>query len=274
MKHPGFSFIGLAMLALLPLSGRAAPPGEATASAPAAPATPASSPAAPPGDLAPRDAPMVEVPAGSALLGSGPADREALPREKPQRQVTLAAFWIDRYEVTNSRYAQCVQAGKCAPAHRRGVDRPGYYADTDAPLQPVVGVTFKDASDYCAWVGRRLNGQGALPTTALMPLAMAAVPDAPKGLAWWTRNPWDGGAGAARDWRHEFGVRMFTLYDPDAVYGAGTACGELASAWSPKIGFWIVVPAETVAAERLHRLRAELKPAGQPAAAVTTKGMP
>jgi serine/threonine-protein kinase len=99
---------------------------------------------------------MVEVPAGSALLGSGPADREALPREKPQRQVTLAAFWIDRYEVTNSRYAQCVQAGKCAPAHRRGVDRPGYYADTDAPLQPVVGVTFKDASDYCAWVGRRL----------------------------------------------------------------------------------------------------------------------
>ncbi|MFA5206575.1 MAG: hypothetical protein WC708_19420, partial [Lentisphaeria bacterium] len=171
-------------------------------------------------------------------------------------------------EVPGTAASGCVLAGKA------DLDRKTLRWVPRRPEQPATQVDGNLAERCAAWVGRRLNGQGALPTTALMPLAMAAVPDAPKGLAWWTRNPWDGGAGAARDWRHEFGVRMFTLYDPDAVYGAGTACGELASAWSPKIGFWIVVPAETVAAERLHRLRAELKPADQPAAAVTTKGMP
>ncbi len=105
---------------------------------------------------APRAAPMVEVPAGPFLMGSAASDRHALARERPQRTIELSTYRIDVYEVTNARYELCVQAGVCAPARVEGVDRKDYYKDSEAPLQPVVGVTLADAKAYCAWVGRRL----------------------------------------------------------------------------------------------------------------------
>jgi len=130
------------------------------------------------------------------------------------------------------------------------------------PEQPANNVDAVLAGRCAAWLGGRLNGKGMLPGMGSMPLAVAAVPSAPKGLAWWTCSPWGGDETAARRWRDELGVKMVTLCDPDGVYGAGATCGELASAWGAKIGFWVVVPAETVAAERLRRLREELKPTG------------
>src|SRR4030066_252945 len=45
---------------------------------------------------------MVSVPEGPFLMGSDPkVDRAAGPQEQPQRPVSLEAFDIDRYEVTN-----------------------------------------------------------------------------------------------------------------------------------------------------------------------------
>ncbi len=131
------------------------------------------------------------------------------------------------------------------------------------PEQPVNNVDALLAERCAAWLGGRLNGNGMLPDKGSMPLAVAAVPAAPKGLAWWTRSPWSGDAPVARRWRDELGVKMVTLWDPDGVYGAGATCGELASAWGAKVGFWVAVPAATVAAERLGRLREVLKPTSQ-----------
>ncbi len=117
---------------------------------------PAGAPAHPGKPYAPRAAPMVEVPAGEFLMGSSKDDHRALARERPQRRIYLSTFWVDVFEVTNARYEKCVAAGVCKPARQKGVARKGYYADTDAPLQPVVGVTLEDAATYCEWVGRRL----------------------------------------------------------------------------------------------------------------------
>ena len=105
---------------------------------------------------APRDAPMVAVPAGPFLMGSDARDREALGRERPQRRIVLPAFRIEAYEVTNAAYEQCVKAGACERARQVGGSTRAYYANTDAPEQPVVGVRLADAQAYCAWVGRRL----------------------------------------------------------------------------------------------------------------------
>ena len=122
-----------------------------------APASSAAQPAdAPAVQWAPREAPMVEVPEGPFLMGSSKADRQALKREKPQRTIVLSTFRIDVYEVTNARYERCVAAKACAPPRIQGVDRKDYYLNTEAPAQPVVGVTLADARAYCAWVGRRL----------------------------------------------------------------------------------------------------------------------
>jgi formylglycine-generating enzyme required for sulfatase activity len=43
------------------------------------------------------------------------------PDERPIHHVSGSAFLMDRYEVTNARYAACVQAGACAaPAPTEG----------------------------------------------------------------------------------------------------------------------------------------------------------
>lgn len=84
-------------------------------------------------------------------MGNGDAGPAAESDEKPQHTVYLDAFWIDRTEVTNAMYAQCVQTGKCsAPAHSRRYGLPEY------ANHPALGVSWNQAQEYCAWAGRRL----------------------------------------------------------------------------------------------------------------------
>ena len=96
---------------------------------------------------------MVYVPEGSFLMGSADGDLDAYDSEFPQHQVTLDAFWLDQTEVTNGQYERCVADGEC----RANVD---YGSDFSGENQPVVGVSWDDAADYCAWAG------GQLPTEA------------------------------------------------------------------------------------------------------------
>jgi formylglycine-generating enzyme required for sulfatase activity len=93
---------------------------------------------------------MIYVPAGEFLMGSTDDDPDAIGDEKPRHAVYLDAFWIDKTEVTNAQYRQCVEAGGC--------DEPDCWDDNDynAPDQPVVCVTWDDAGAYAAWVGGRL----------------------------------------------------------------------------------------------------------------------
>ncbi len=63
---------------------------------------------------------QVYVPAGAFLMGSADSDAAAEVDEKPQHTVTLAAYWIDRTEVTAAQYAQCVAAGRCAAPSCQG----------------------------------------------------------------------------------------------------------------------------------------------------------
>ena len=96
------------------------------------------------------NADLVCVPAGEFLMGSTDSDKDAQDNEKPQHKVDLDAFWIDRTEVTNAQYEKCVQAGQCTASSYASDSK--YNGDT----QPVVGVTWNDATTYCEWAGRRL----------------------------------------------------------------------------------------------------------------------
>jgi formylglycine-generating enzyme required for sulfatase activity len=98
---------------------------------------------------------MVYVPAGTFLMGSDPEeDPEADNDEFPQHGVTLDGFWMDRTEVTNAMYEECVADGDCSPSALSDD------ADYNGPEQPVVGVSWNDAEAYCEWAG------GQLPTEA------------------------------------------------------------------------------------------------------------
>jgi formylglycine-generating enzyme required for sulfatase activity len=91
---------------------------------------------------------MVLIPAGEFIRGTN----ERLPDEGPQHKVTLKAFHIDKYEVTNLQYEQFIKAThRRSPIHFRNRTYPEGKAD-----HPVINVTWEDARDYCAWAGKRL----------------------------------------------------------------------------------------------------------------------
>lgn len=118
----------------------------------------------------PRDgSPMVLVPAGPFLMGLPTNDFLAEDHEKPQRSVTLSAFWIDIYPVTNSRFERFLSDGGYDRREwwsaegwewKAGADvsQPAQWAvpGWDGPDQPVCGVSWYEASAFARWAGRRL----------------------------------------------------------------------------------------------------------------------
>ena len=106
-------------------------------------------PAVPPATAAPVDSGMVVIPAGTYTIGSdtGPA------LSRPAHPVALAAYGIDRREVTTGEFA-------------------AYAAATRAPLPwttkpgddlPVTGVLWAEAMNYCVW---KHPPEGRLPMEA------------------------------------------------------------------------------------------------------------
>jgi formylglycine-generating enzyme required for sulfatase activity len=89
---------------------------------------------------------MVFVPAGEFVMGSEFGEFD----EEPRHMVYLDAFYIDRYEVTNEQYAQCVEAGEC---QRQNVAR---IEELMGPKQPAVAVGWFNAVAFCEYAGKRL----------------------------------------------------------------------------------------------------------------------
>ncbi len=96
------------------------------------------------GTVLAADDDMVKIPRGEFTMGS--SDH---PDETPH-QVVLDEFHIDKYEVSNEKYAGFMKAtGHAAPA---------YWDDPrlNKPNQPVVGVNWFEATAFCEWQGKRL----------------------------------------------------------------------------------------------------------------------
>jgi formylglycine-generating enzyme required for sulfatase activity len=106
---------------------------------------------------------MVTVPAGvypvSPEAGGG------------QARASLAAFAIDRSEVTAGAYRTCMDRGACAqPASPASATRPNYLLDRSFEQYPIININWEAADRYCAFVGKRL------PTAAEWEVAAGYAP--------------------------------------------------------------------------------------------------
>ncbi|HET9533022.1 MAG TPA: SUMF1/EgtB/PvdO family nonheme iron enzyme, partial [Blastocatellia bacterium] len=114
---------------------------------------------------------MVLIPAGEFAMGSNNYSED----EKPEHMVSLPAFYIDKYEVTNAQYKIfCDATGRKPPANP-SFD-PTYFESK--PDSPVLGITRDEAREYARWAGKRL----------------------PTEEEWEKAASWDPGARAKRQW--------------------------------------------------------------------------
>jgi len=92
---------------------------------------------------------LIWIPGGEFMMGSNEGDED----EKPAHRIRVEGFWLGKYEVTNSQYAQFVKVAKS----RQSI-APGYWDEPDfnQPDQPVTAVNWLEATTYCAWAGLRL----------------------------------------------------------------------------------------------------------------------
>jgi formylglycine-generating enzyme required for sulfatase activity len=94
---------------------------------------------------------MLLVKGGTFTMG---AESGGEGDERPAHPVTVASFWLDRTEVTQAAYDECVLARACpAPDAAILATFGGLFK---GPNKPVVGVSWFAAREYCKWKGKRL----------------------------------------------------------------------------------------------------------------------
>ncbi len=119
----------------------------------------------------------IQLPESTLLMGS-PSDQGAAD-ERPLHSVKLSAFAIDRYEVTNGRYAACVKKGACSPPTlRSSAKRQHYFDQPEFADYPAVFVSWKQADSFCRW------DQGRLPTEAEWELAARGPAPSTRVFPW------------------------------------------------------------------------------------------
>jgi serine/threonine protein kinase/formylglycine-generating enzyme required for sulfatase activity len=103
----------------------------------------------------PAEAELIRVAGGHAWVGClEPTDTACGADERPLRAVEVAAFALERHEVTAAAYGACVARGACTPAGTHEAHCTSGRADRLE--HPINCVDAAQAAAYCASLGRRL----------------------------------------------------------------------------------------------------------------------
>ena len=104
--------------------------------------------------------PLLVIPAGPFTMGTYPTGLRKTDPEEPQRSVTLDAYAIGIYHVTNKQYAHFVKETRYRQPIYWGDAR---FNDKDCP---VVGVSWYDVNSFIEWLNNLTGNSFRLPTEA------------------------------------------------------------------------------------------------------------
>lgn len=114
---------------------------------------------------------MVLVPAGEFIMGMDAKDAfenckkysvycdgaSGFEEQSPEHIVYLDSYYIDKYEVTNLQYGDCVKTGECDPPRMNSsYSRASYFDNPDFAEYPIIHMSWSSASRYCQWRGAKL----------------------------------------------------------------------------------------------------------------------
>jgi formylglycine-generating enzyme required for sulfatase activity len=157
------------------------------------------------------------VPAGPFLMGS----EDGGPDEKPVHEVTLDAYYIGKYPVTNADYKR----------YKDDIGQPFEIPEGKAD-HPVVRVTWYDARDYAAWAGMRLLTEAEWEKAASAPPRLGSSSPRSELQAAKRTYPWRDEFDAEKCNTNESGIGTTTKvgrYSPqgDSPYGCADMAGNV-----------------------------------------------
>ena len=117
---------------------------------------------------------MVQIPAGSFMMGSPEAEKDRDAAEGPRHKVSVPSFYMGKFEVTQAQWRAVAKMPKVNhdldpdPSYAKGNDR-----------KPVEQVSWQDATEFCARLSRFTGKTYRLPTEAEWEHAARAGTDTP-----------------------------------------------------------------------------------------------
>lgn len=168
---------------------------------------------------------MIDISAGIATLGQKQGEF-GWDNEFDEHQVSVPAFAVSKYKITNGQYLDFVRDG--APAPHFWTKRAnqwfyhGMFAEVPLPLNSPVYVTHAEASAYARWAGKKL-----LTEPQFHRAAFAAGPETRQG----NERPYPWGESAPDALRGNFDFHHWDPVDVNA-----TPAGDSASGVSQLVG--------------------------------------
>jgi formylglycine-generating enzyme required for sulfatase activity len=153
---------------------------------------------------------LVVIQGGTFMMGSAPGEANRASNEGPQHLVTVPAFCLGRYPVTNREYARYLKANP-------DVRETSFwnYAASKGVRHPAVGVTWEEARRFAFWAGGRLPTEAeweyAARAGTIAPYLTGASEEDLNWHAWYRSN--SGGT------THSVGQKAANPWDLDDVLG-------------------------------------------------------
>jgi len=107
---------------------------------------------------------MILIPQGKAWIGCNENIETECPlSELPYHEVSMKAYFIDKYEVTVADFEKCINAGGCGAEedtyNKTGTDQYCNFGSSKTN-HPMNCVSWEGARAYCVWAGKRLPSEG------------------------------------------------------------------------------------------------------------------